>query len=99
MKKIEFKITGAERGAAFVVTLVSKASKTEIVGRHGDAIKIKVTAPPEKGKANEQLLELLAEKLGVSKGQLEIVAGAKSRHKIISVTGVTPQEVEEKLLG
>ncbi|MCS7286765.1 MAG: DUF167 domain-containing protein [Anaerolineae bacterium] len=98
MRKIRFRITKAEKGAAFAVTVVPKAKRNEIVGRYGDAIKVKIAAPPEEGRANEELLSFLAEKLGVKREQLEIVAGASSRNKIISVTGMEPAEVEKKLL-
>ncbi len=98
VRDIKFRITKAEKGAAFTVVVVPGAKRTEIVGRYGDAIKIKVAAPPEKGKANEELLNFLAEKLEVKKEQLEIVAGASSRKKLVSVTGMEPVEVEKKLL-
>lgn len=98
MKDIKFRITKAEKGAAFAVIVVPKARKNEIVGLHGDAIKIRIAAPAEKGKANEELLSFLAEKLGVKKEQLEIVAGANSRNKLISVTGIEPAEVEKLIL-
>ncbi len=99
MRKIKFRITKAEKGAAFVVTVVPRAKQTEIVGRHGDALKVKVTALPDEERANEELLSFLAEKLGVKKEQLEIVAGASSSNKIISVTGMEPAEVEKRLLS
>ena len=98
MREIKFRITKVEKGAAFAVIVVPRARKTEIVGRQGDAIKIRVAAPPEKGKANEELLSFLAEKLGVKREQLEIVGGSSSRNKVISVIGMEPDEVEKKLL-
>jgi len=99
VKKREFRITRAEGGTAFAVTVVPRAKRNEIVGRHGEAIKIRIAAPAEKGKANRALLRFLARKLGVKQSQLEIVAGDTSRKKLVSVIGLTPQEVEEKLLG
>lgn len=98
MKDIKFRITKAEKGAAFAVIVVPKARKNEVVGLHGDAIKIKIAASAEKGQANEELLSFLAEKLGVKREQLEIVAGTNSRNKLISVTGMEPAEVENRLL-
>jgi len=98
-RPIRFRITKAERGSAFTVVVVPKAKRNEIVGRYGEAVKIRISAPPEKGKANEELLKFLAEKLGVKEDRLEIVAGASSRNKVIAVLGMEPQEVEEKLLG
>ena len=95
----QLKITGAEGGVTFAVRVVPRASKNEIVGIHGDALKIRVTAPPVEGRANEALIAFLAKRLGVRKSQVEIVAGATSRRKMIRVIGVSAHEVEERLLG
>jgi uncharacterized protein (TIGR00251 family) len=95
----EFKITDAKKGSAFSVHVVPRARKNEIVGRLGDAIKVRLTAPPVEGKANEALVAFLAEQLGVQKSQVEIVAGKTSRNKMVSVIGLSPAEVEERLLG
>ncbi len=95
----QLKITGAKDGATFAVRVVPRASRNEIVGIHGDALKVRLTAPPVEGRANEALVAFLAKRLGVRKGQVEIVAGAASRRKMIRVSGVLTQEVEERLLG
>ncbi len=93
----EFKITSAVGGAAFAVRVVPRAKKNEIVGVQGNALKVKLTAPPVGGAANEALIDLLVERLGVRRSQVEIVAGLKSRAKMVSVTGLTPAEVQERL--
>jgi len=95
----EFKITGAERGAAFPVRVIPRASRNEIEGVTGHALKVRLTAPPVEGAANEALIELLAERLKVRKSQIEIVAGQTSRQKMISVVGLQPGEVEKRLFG
>jgi uncharacterized protein (TIGR00251 family) len=95
----EFEITDAEKGAAFAVHVVPRASRNEVAGRMGDAIKIRLTAPPVEGKANQALVAFLAQELGVRKSQVEIVAGKTSQNKVICVLGLSPVEVEEKLLG
>ena len=97
----ELKITGTEAAGSvtFAVRVVPRASKDEIVGVHGDALKVRLTAPPVEGRANEALIAFLAKRLGVRKGQVEIVAGATSRRKMIHVIGLSAQEVEERLLG
>jgi uncharacterized protein (TIGR00251 family) len=95
----QLKITGAEDGATFAVRVVPRASKDEIVGIHGDALKVRLTAPPVEGRANEALIAFLAKRLGVRKSQVEIVAGATSRRKMIRVIGLSLQGVEEHLLG
>jgi len=70
----------------FQVKVIPKSSKTELVGYLADGTwKVKVAAPPEKGKANRALCEFLAEKLGVAKSKVRIVAGETSSLKRISV--------------
>lgn len=70
----------------FQVKVIPKSSKTELVGYLADGTwKVKVAAPPEKGKANRALCEFLADKLGVAKSKVRIVAGETSSLKRISV--------------
>lgn len=98
-KPREFKITDAESGAAFPVRVIPRASKNEVEGITGNALKVRLTAPPVEGAANEALIELLAERLKIRKSQIEIVAGQTSQHKMISIVGLQPSEVEERLFG
>lgn len=69
------------------IYLKPKSSKNEIVGPYRDGIKVKVTAPPIKGKANEVLIRFLAEVLGVSPSQIEIQKGHHSPEKILKISG------------
>jgi uncharacterized protein len=69
------------------------ASRSEIVGRHGEAWKVRVAAPPESGKANDALVELLASTLGVSRSGVEILAGHGSRDKTVVVHGLGDEEI------
>jgi uncharacterized protein (TIGR00251 family) len=94
----QLKITETEGSATFAVRVVPRASRDEITGIHGDALKVRLTAPPLEGRANESLVAFLAQRLGVRKSQVEIVAGATSRRKMIRVSGLSLQEVEERLL-
>lgn len=95
----KFKITDAQKGAAFAVHVVTRARKNEVTGRmDNDAIKVRLTAPAVEGKANEALVAFLADQLGVRKSAIEIVAGLKSRDKMICVLGLSPDEVDERLL-
>jgi hypothetical protein len=73
------------------------ASRSEVVGPHGDAWKVRVTAPPESGRANEAVRELIASALGVPRADTEIVSGAASRDKVLVVRGLTPNEIAERL--
>lgn len=68
-------------GAILTIQVQPKASKSECVGLHGDALKIRVAAPPIDGRANEALLEFLAMQLKVPPSTLAIHAGAGGRHK------------------
>jgi uncharacterized protein (TIGR00251 family) len=96
-RDIKFKISSAEGGAAFGVRVVPRASKNEISGRHGEAIRIRLTAPPVEGAANAALLDFLAAVLSVRRSQIEILSGQTSRDKIVCVVGLLPQEVEARL--
>jgi uncharacterized protein (TIGR00251 family) len=79
------------------IHLFPRASRDEISGMHGDAIKIKVTAPPVEGKANEALKRFIARKLNLAASQIEIVAGQRSRDKILKISGISRAEVEKAL--
>ncbi len=76
-----------------------RASKTEVVGRHGDAIKIRVKAPPVDGAANEELIRFLAKRFKVPRRLVKLVSGSSSRQKQIAIQGMTPNEIMESLLG
>jgi uncharacterized protein (TIGR00251 family) len=73
------------------------ASRAEVVGRHGDGWKIRVTAPPEGGRANEAVVRLLAEKLRVPRRDVAIVSGSSGRDKVVSLAGIAPDELERRL--
>jgi hypothetical protein len=65
------------------------AKKTEVVGMHGEALKIRLAAPPVDGKANACLLAFLADRLDVAKSAVSLVGGETSRAKRVHVSGVT----------
>jgi uncharacterized protein (TIGR00251 family) len=95
----EFKITDAQKGAAFTVRVVTRASNMEIVGVQDDgSLKIRLTESPQEGRANTQLIAFLAGILEVSPGQIEIVAGEDKPNKIVSVEGVSPSWIEKRLV-
>ncbi len=73
------------------------ASRTEIAGRHGDAWKIRVTAPPEDGRANEAVLRLLAKRLDLPRRALSIVSGHAARDKVVRLEGISRARVEAAL--
>jgi uncharacterized protein len=73
------------------------ASRAAVVGRYGEAWKVRVTAAPENGKANAAVVDLLAETLGIPERDVEIVAGQASRDKTVSFTGIDADEAERRL--
>lgn len=75
------------------------AKKTEVAGEHGEALKIRLSAPPVDGKANDCLIAFLGERLGIAKSRLELISGTSSRAKRIRVTGIGIDAVAAGLLG
>lgn len=74
------------------------APRNQIVGLHGDSLKIKIAAPPEDGRANAELCEFLAEVLGVAKRAVVLVTGPASRAKVVEVSGVSREDAVTKLV-
>jgi len=77
----------------FAVRAQPLAARSEIVGLHGDALKIRLAAPPVEGAANVALVELLSQALGVPRRSVRIVAGETSRGKIVEVDGVDVENI------
>ena len=75
------------------------AKRSEVVGRHGDALKVRVAAPPVDGKANQAVVALMAKVLGVRTGDVELVAGASQRRKRLRIAGVTLEQAHAQLGG
>src|SRR4051794_26291166 len=73
------------------------AGRTAVVGRHGDALKVRVAAPPEGGRANAAVLSLVATTLGVGEDQVSLTSGDASRSKRVKVSGVDVDEVRRLL--
>jgi uncharacterized protein (TIGR00251 family) len=80
-------------GAVFHIRVVPRASRREIAGIQDDALKLRITAAPVDGKANEECIRLLAELLGVKKAQVTIIAGHTARTKAVAVAGRTVAEI------
>jgi uncharacterized protein len=73
------------------------AGRAAIVGRYGEAWKVRVTAAPEDGRANDAVLRLLADVLAVPRGALTLISGHSARDKIVELTGVGPALAERRL--
>ena len=84
----------AEGSVILTLHIQPGAKKTEIAGLHGEALKIRLAAPPVDGKANAALIAFLAKACGVSKSSVELVSGETSRNKRVRVTGADPATVE-----
>jgi uncharacterized protein (TIGR00251 family) len=73
------------------------ASRAAVVGRHGDAWKLRVVAPAEGGRANEAVVRLLADTLSLPRNAVTLVSGHGTRDKIVELAGVEPEEIERRL--
>ena len=78
--------------------IVPNAKRDAVAGEYGDAVKVKVVAPAVEGKANEARLEFIAEKLRVHRRDLALVAGEKSRDKLIEIANLDATEARARLL-
>ena len=85
------------RGVELRLHVYPNAARNELVGFDGDIWRVKIAVPPLKGKANKELIAFLAQKLGLSKGDLTILKGHTSRHKLLSVIGLTREELNRRL--
>jgi uncharacterized protein (TIGR00251 family) len=84
---------------AIVVHVVPRSKATELAGRHGDAIRIRLAAPPVDGAANDELVRFLAERLEVSRNAVRIVRGVTGRRKTVSVEGLTSDDAQRLLMA
>ena len=78
--------TEKDTSVIFTVRVVPRASKSEIVGEHDGALKVRIASPPVDGAANTELIKLLAKTFRVSKSQIEIINGQTSKTKQIKIT-------------
>jgi uncharacterized protein (TIGR00251 family) len=84
-------------GARLTIHVQPRAARTEVAGRHGDAIRIRLKAPPVEGAANDELVRFLADSLGVPRAAVRIAAGRSSRRKQVVVEGLTSNAAEARL--
>ncbi|MBT8490304.1 MAG: YggU family protein [Deltaproteobacteria bacterium] len=87
-------IKNSSDGIIFTLRVVPRSSRCEITGIQNDALKLKITAPPVEGKANEECIRFLSDKLGIKKNRITIKAGHKSKNKIIVISGITKEDLE-----
>ena len=77
----------------FPVKVQPKASRDQVVGYRDGVLQLRVTAPPDKGRANAAVVALLADALGVAKSRVRVLRGQNSRDKVLTVESLTPEDV------
>jgi hypothetical protein len=95
---VAFTVRDTARGAQFALRVQPRASRNAFSGVMGDTIKLSITAPPVDGKANQAVIEFLADVFRVAKSSIAIVSGETGRNKLIAIRGMTADEVR-KVLG
>lgn len=86
-----------DQGIILPIRAQPGAKRNCMVGEHGGALKVAVQAPPEDGKANDAILDLLRKSFGISKQQIELVSGHTSRDKKFLLTGITLEQLQAKI--
>ncbi|MHC1741008.1 MAG: DUF167 domain-containing protein [Anaerolineaceae bacterium] len=95
----KFQLHDGKMGAAITVRVTPRTAKNEITEILNDGtIKIRLTAPPLDGRANQCLIEFLADVLNVKPNKIDIISGLTSRDKILTIMELTPEEVQERIL-
>lgn len=84
-------------GVILTLHIQPGAKKTEVAGEHGEALKIRLAAPPVDGKANDALIDFLAKKLGTGRMAVELLSGQSARSKRVRIAGVGADEVRTAL--
>lgn len=85
------------RPARLRVRVAPGARRSELVGRLGNAWKLRVSAPPERGRANDEVVALLAAELGLARSGIRVVAGQTTRDKVVEIDRLTLDEAERRL--
>ncbi len=93
---VGFEVTG-DGAVRFGVKVVPGASQTEIVGAYGQRLKVRISAPPEDGKANRAVAEVIATALGVKVNAVKIVAGLANAQKVVEVRGLNAGDISKRL--
>lgn len=90
-------MTVSDDGVILEVFVQPRAARNSIVGEYQGALKIKTTAPPVEGQANQAVQEQIASWLGVSKGAVSVISGHSSRLKRVLIEGLSPAELASAL--
>jgi uncharacterized protein (TIGR00251 family) len=96
----KFHLHDGKRGAALAIRVTPRARKTEISEILSDGtIKIRLTAPPVDGKANQALVDFLAKILDIHSSNIEIIAGETGRNKLVSILGMDAETAQQRILS
>lgn len=87
----------AARQATLTVKVVPRAAHSRVEGWQGEALKVRLQAPPVEGKANAALVDLLAKALGIGRGNVDILRGETARTKLVRITGLDADDIRERL--
>lgn len=90
-------IESTKGGVRLHLFIQPKSSKNEVVGPHNGEIKVKLTAPPVDGRANECLIEFMSDLFGIPKRDVHLIRGDTGRHKVVELTGLKEAQVRETL--
>jgi hypothetical protein len=82
-------------GVVFDIRVIPRSSRSELAGIRGDALKLRITAPPVEGAANKECIRFLSEVLGVKRSQVQIIAGHRSKNKKIFISEIHRKDIED----
>ena len=100
MAERKFRLHNGQIGAALAVRITPRSRKNEIVEILNDGtVKIRLTAPPVEGKANDALIAFLSDVIGVPRSQIDIIAGATGREKLVSILNLDATTVHQRILA
>lgn len=100
MASRKYHLHDGKKGAALAVRVIPRAQTNEIAEvLPNGTVRIRLTAPPVDGQANQALAKFLSKMLGVPKSSIEIIAGLSGRDKLVSVLDMDPESVQEKILA
>ena len=97
MTGAELRANETKAGIVVRLHVQPRARRCEVAGVHDGALKVKVTAPPVEDAANRAVIEFLSKSLGVSKSSLQILAGGKSRGKVLQISGLSLADFQAKI--
>ncbi|MFH1382903.1 MAG: DUF167 domain-containing protein [Chloroflexota bacterium] len=84
---------GIDEGTTILIHVQPNSSRNEIIGFQDDVLRVRIAAPPVKGKANQELIKFLSDILGVSKSSLAIKKGLTGKNKVVKIDGLTPAQI------